>query len=738
MPRTPTDIIRHTDAPSVRARARGFTLAELLVAVAVVIVLSLAIGQVFSAVGRLVGTGAAISEVDQLARAIERQMRDDFEAFGRMRSDETFFAIRSRAIGDINNNAVVDPSLGEIAVYLSQADKDDDLRSGRTSPYQRDARGVQTGKGVTVRLDEMVFLSRASEKARFVSAQQNGAEGEPVSASVARISYGHGLLPSPPVRPDGGEFDPTLPIDIDNRPVRRLFPDTRRVALPGSPDLDAVDVPTQRNLAWGSVFGEPFTRNEFASDFPLLRQPLLLYGGRAAGNIATQNTLPEAPVNANFRRRTYAPYIRDFETIQRNGISAVPQRTSFRLLNGWTYPAGTLSSPRQLRWGRTDICAMDRDDVQRWLEGIETDDQHGAGDDNFDPPQASAFSTGLFEESTFDDDDPAEAPLVWKRPFGSVPGGPGFEFPDAALMYRLPPAWGLRGAPPIAPDYLPSQAVRVAGTRLRSAIAGVFTRMLVEPAQQQVPTRLNPMSGLSANAAVNNLIDPIPADAAMDQHALLAPRCSNFEIAWSDGTTWNSDTPLRVFLGSGSLRRQIAEYNRGDVVWFDSVFTRRQFLNISVAGVTPVLDLNPLSAAPDPEVLGEITDLSVFPVTTPSSTAPDSPSADRTAANEVDRRINVFDESFPSIAATDGAYDPYRSGGDKREYLAIWGFRRPIVRNQNLGPQPADQRMTLEWSDSAWEKPRLIRVRMTLHDSLNRIAGGKSYEYIFSIEPAAN
>lgn len=732
-------------APGHRGPRRGFTIAELLVAVTVVIVLSLAIGQVFSSVGKLVGAGAAISEVDQLARAVERQMREDFDAFSRLRADETFFAIRSRTLGDANNNGTVETANGEISLYLNQDDKDRDVRAGYASAYQRDADGNQIARGVTARLDEMVFLSRASERARFVSAQINAAEGDPVTTDVARIYYGHGLLPAPAKRPDGADFDPTQPLDIDNRPVRRLFPDTYKVATPNDPDDDASDLPSQRELNWGDVFGEPLTRNEFASNFPLLRQPLLLYGGTAAGILTDRNGDPQSPITAPFnRRRTYAPYIRDLETLHRNNANVNANRGRFVLSNGWFYPANTRASARMLRWGRTDICAMDRDDVQRWLEGLETSDQFRLTDPEFDPAEASAFRAGVFDDSVYDDEDPAAAPLLWKR------AGADFVAPDAALMYRLPPAWGTRGSPNVAPDLTPQQAVLIASTRLRSAIAGVFTRMLCEPAPTQVPTRVNPIAGTSERGPIGTVLDPFPADAAMDQHAVLAPRCSNFEIAWSDGTTWASDTPLRVYLGPagapGPGRRELAEYRRGDLVWFDSVFTRSHYAAVARdIGLPLADDPNPLTAAPNPEVRGEITDLSVFAKVAGASTAshptsPAAPAEDRTSADDTLRLINVSDERYevPADRADFGWYDPYRSGGNPREYLAIWGFRRPAVRVESLGPLASDQRMTLGWSNAAWEKPKFIRVRMTLHDALNRIAQGKNYEFVFKIEPSAN
>ena len=715
--------------PNPTSRApRAFTLAELLVAVSVVIVLSLAIGQVFSAVGKLVGAGAAVSEVDQLARGIERQMRDDFEAFGRFRTDETFFAIRSRTLGDANNNGIVEVGNGEISLYLTQNDKDTDLRSGVANAYQRDpTTGNQIGKGVTARLDEMVFLARAPGKGKFASFQQGGAEGEPVLADTARIYYGHGLLPASPRNPNGSEFNPTVATTTTNRAVRRLHPDTRSVTAPGNPGQDSAHAPTQQDLAWGRVFGEAFSRNEFATDFPLLRQPLLLFGGRAAGNAGSANQSAEINSTDSFRRRTYVPFIRDRE----NQTRSVPNGTGFQydLRNGWHYPPQTLSSPRMLRWGRTDICAQDRDDVQRWLEGLETSDSFALNDPLYDPPEASAFSRGILEDS---ETGRTNTPPTWKL------AGTDFSNADAALMYRLPAHWGSFGGAGGA-NLTPDQAVQIATTRLRSAVAGVFSRMLCEPTQPTVATRINPTAGLASAAPVTTILDPVPADAAMDQHALLAPRCSSFEIAWSDGTTWNDTDPLNVYLGpTTAAANLIATYNRGDIVWFDSVFTRRQYRTVT-QGVVPPVDTNDATAEPDPEVMGERTDPSYFAATIPASTKPSNSERDRSISTaENVRLLNVLPPAYDNSQFDNAAYDPHRSGGDPTEYLAIWGFRRPAVNVESLGTTAADQRMALTWSQSKWEKPKYIRVRMTLHDSLNRIAGGKFYEFVFALEPAAN
>ncbi|HVZ94875.1 MAG TPA: prepilin-type N-terminal cleavage/methylation domain-containing protein, partial [Phycisphaerales bacterium] len=82
-----------------RATRRGFTLTELIVAIGATALLMIGIAQVFASVSRVVGSGSAVAELDQLARAVERQLREDFSSLSQMRADETFMAIRSRKLG---------------------------------------------------------------------------------------------------------------------------------------------------------------------------------------------------------------------------------------------------------------------------------------------------------------------------------------------------------------------------------------------------------------------------------------------------------------------------------------------------------------------------------------------------------------------------------------------------------------------------------------------------------------
>jgi hypothetical protein len=81
--------------------ARAFTLAELMVAVAVLIVIIVATAKIFGIAGRVAGLGEATSDVMQEAATIERQLREDFKRL----SDDGFIVVRCvRVRNDINLN----------------------------------------------------------------------------------------------------------------------------------------------------------------------------------------------------------------------------------------------------------------------------------------------------------------------------------------------------------------------------------------------------------------------------------------------------------------------------------------------------------------------------------------------------------------------------------------------------------------------------------------------------------
>ena len=86
---------RHLSEPArPRAGRRGFTLTELMIAVAILIVVIVATAKLFGTVSKVTGLGQASSDILQEAAAIERQIRNDFARL----APEGFFAIRSVAV----------------------------------------------------------------------------------------------------------------------------------------------------------------------------------------------------------------------------------------------------------------------------------------------------------------------------------------------------------------------------------------------------------------------------------------------------------------------------------------------------------------------------------------------------------------------------------------------------------------------------------------------------------------
>lgn len=87
---------------------RAFTLTELLIAIAVLVVVILAASRIFGTVSQVTGIGQATSDVMTEAAAIERNLRSDLEKL----SYEGVFAIRCVAVrNDINGAVLLDPDL---------------------------------------------------------------------------------------------------------------------------------------------------------------------------------------------------------------------------------------------------------------------------------------------------------------------------------------------------------------------------------------------------------------------------------------------------------------------------------------------------------------------------------------------------------------------------------------------------------------------------------------------------
>ena len=622
---------QHRSAPA--ARRPAFTIAEMVVAIAVIALLTVAIGEIFRSVGRLTTLGGAVAETDSLARNIERRLRADFEALNRLPPEETFLIIRMREVGDLDRNQSVGGD-GELGLYLTLddllADRDDGV-----NPYQSIAGSERRSRAVTRRIDEIAFLGRARDDEPYRTSQIDpDGEVPSVTARHARIYWGHALRPAP-----DPNFNPTNPLQS---PPRLFHPD----------GLDGANQPFS---AWGEAFGRArsngeVSRNQFAGDWILARHQLLLYGGRAAGDLgATVND--SHPIGA---RRSYAPYIRDLETNTNSRFPAGVVGQPHTPPGAGQYPNPTFPYPRYIRHGRVDICAQDLHDVRRWLEG----EPNVAGLPGTPPiPFAGAYSAGRFSGlNALVSGSPTPNSGLWTRAF--ISGSPFNTIRDNVVFAR-------------------------------SAIAGTLTRILQDDTVAPIE-----------RGAVPGAVIPPAHERLMDLHAAVAMHCSNFEVAWSDGTR-----------AAQRFTRGQRVFNPGDIIWFDispiedpppgavqrSTYREWWEWHETAFPGTPGIDFR--SGSPTAPILPE---------------RPDFPEVLFSQMGDPNFMNAGTDEARYSFAFTGGP------GNFENEAMAVWGFRVPDAEGGYSRP---------------WPKPKFIRIRMTLHDSQMRLREGRTYEFVFAVHP---
>ncbi|MCB9847682.1 MAG: prepilin-type N-terminal cleavage/methylation domain-containing protein [Phycisphaeraceae bacterium] len=632
-------------------RRPGFTLTELLVSIAAIALLTAGIGRIFRSVGGLVAIGSAESEVNQIARALEKQLRDDFEGFNRMQPGETFLAIRMREIGDLDRDGVLDTGDGEVALYLTARDRDadrNDINNGLINgPYDPDG-----GRAVTRRVDELMFIANSGSDG-YTSYQLDPDFNTPLALN-ARIYYGHGLRPVP---------DPAWPpADLDDLgarsgPERWYIPDGDFGISPnpsvGSGDARLTDNRFE-NISDVPAYDTATGLNEFAGRWTLCRQPLLLYGGDAAdypmGGVFSRDT-------GIGIRREFAPYIRDLETEQRVNLMDNQIRNDTDLEDD-NFMLADRSNYRRIRDGRVDVCAQTALDVRSWIEGANPAALNSTG---------RPFSSGrLLNIQGADAMDPSTA----NNPLWLRTGNEALDLPA-----------------------------------LQRAIAGMFTRLQIEPSPPVIVRSPKPM-----------IDTPQPEDALMDLHAVLATNCSNFEVAWSDGSTATDD----IVVGGETVVR------RGETLWFDirplnkqgAVQVRSLYDNWEPLEAQGLVNLQ---ADTQRRLTWKQSELSPMSLSTDSGYESFINTA-RLDDSIGDATSMTGSGGTPPDATQGPVYSALLTGGASdpdNEALVIFPFRKPSGSGYG----------------DAWDKTILLRIRVTLHDSLGRLPSGKDFEFIFSLDP---
>ncbi len=153
---------KRTTQPQAARPTLGFTLIELIVAIGAVAILAVGIASIFGAVGKTVAGGRRVSNLNEYASLIERQMRTDFQAMTR----DGVLVIRHE-YADVDQDGQINEPQDHVALYPDYPINQQRLR----------------------RIDQILFFS----KGEFTSSRTPVIPGLNASSSEAMIYYGHGI-----------------------------------------------------------------------------------------------------------------------------------------------------------------------------------------------------------------------------------------------------------------------------------------------------------------------------------------------------------------------------------------------------------------------------------------------------------------------------------------------------------------------------------------------------------------
>jgi hypothetical protein len=310
-----------TPTLSRREREAGFTITEMLVAIAVLVVVIIGTSKIFGTASQVTGLGQANQDILATAAAIERQLRDDIARL----SNEGFFAI--------HNVAVLNDVRGPGAPLLNPNLPPDAI----------------------IRCDQLVFFATGVESIQsYRMTQGSNHKGQ---STVSRLLYGHGFQLG----------DRGLPVDIDD-------PDNAEV-FAHDPDLQ----PDGPITPWWPADGNT------TANITMVRTRFAIVGDAGGPIYARQApSAAEATINGTQPESRHWLLVRQPVALVDDDISPnndnsktvyLSQVTSARSIFidtmppfpfGTGVPAGYGLS-REVRNGRVDAAATLPNEVRRWV-----------------------------------------------------------------------------------------------------------------------------------------------------------------------------------------------------------------------------------------------------------------------------------------------------------------------------------------------------------------------------------
>ncbi len=226
--------MHHPFAPRLR---RGFTIAELIVAVGVALLLIVGVGRIFTTTRTTISTGEASAQLTQYGRTLERLLRNDFGSI--IRNGQAYMVIRNERLGSGN----------DVRTRFNR-------RRGIYFDQDEEQAGHDLG---TRRLDQIVFFTggnEASYQYRNPTFGQQNIIARNEASAVARVWWGHGLR------------DPNVNDSVDGIKI--------------GTGLNGYNAYFGQDRTAGGVGGAD-TANRYVKDWILARQPALLYTRAQAG-----------------------------------------------------------------------------------------------------------------------------------------------------------------------------------------------------------------------------------------------------------------------------------------------------------------------------------------------------------------------------------------------------------------------------------------------------------------------